>query len=407
MSISMKVVNNFSNFVSELMLEKMKLKVTKFELILSKKLKDILLKMNHQIADDLMSLHRDPSLEQKFDRTFLDLGDNPGDISFIMANKIPELIEPEIVHGPWVRNKELPIEPEFLRDDENPDTMEFAPLGDFEYTELTKNPYISDYFHVPDLHEIQFTDKNHPVWSKNRVSQKASRVINTLMPNKYPANTKRGDRLEKPNDIETFQDQFTAMVEENSKKIVEVKGDKISYWYNSEHYLERKGTLGGSCMSDPSRANRYLKIYTENPDNVSLLVLFPEGRNDMIMGRAILWKLDEVDGEPVTDKYFMERIYTMNTSDEFLFQEYAKRKGYFYKSVQAYGTDYDIVTPDGNKKVQMSVYVNSNNGNGYSHYPYIDTLQYYCVKDGELTNRRNPDKKYGQCTDTGGGISGI
>jgi len=403
----MIVLNNFTNFVTELMLEKMKLKVTKFELILSKKLREILLKMNHQIADDLMTLHRDPSLEHKFDRTFLDLGDNPGDISFIMANKVPELVEPDIVHGPWVRNKDLPLEPSYLTDDEDPEKMEFAPLGDFEYVDLYKNPAISDYYHITDLHDIQFTDKKHPVWLKNRVNQKATRVINTLFPNKYPANIKRNERSEKPTDLETFQDQFTALVEENSKKIVEVKGDLIAYWYNSENYLTRNGTLGGSCMSSAERSKKYLKIYTENPDKISLLILFPEGNKEKIIGRAILWKLDEINGKPVENMYYMERIYTINSSDEFIFQEYAKKHGYYYKSVQAYGTDYDIVTPDGNKSIHMSVYVDSKNGKGYDYYPYVDTLQYFCPTDGELTNHRKRDKRYGTMTDTGGGISGI
>lgn len=398
----MVVINNFGNFVSELMLEKMKLKITKFELILSKKLKDILLKMNHQIADDLMSLHRDPSLEQRFDRTFLDLGEEPGDISFIMSNKVPELIEPEIVHGGWIKNKDLPMEPEFLSDDEDPNTMEFEPLGEYEYTELSKNPYISDYYHVTDLHDVQFTDKKHPVWTKNRVSQKATRVINSLMPNKYAPNVKRGERPDKPNDLETFQNQFTAIVEENSKKIVKVIGDDISFWYHNVNYLEQKGTLGNSCMAAESRAKNFLKIYTENTDKVSLLILFPEGREDKIMGRAILWKLDTIDGKEVDDVYFMDRIYTMNASDEFMFQEYAKRKGYYYKSVQAYGTEYDIVTPDGNKKINMSVFVDAKQ---YPYYPYTDTLQYYCDKDGELTNSRKSSKRYGTLTNTGGDIS--
>lgn len=381
----MKTLNNFSNFVSELMLEKMKLKVSKFELILSKKLREILLKMNHQIADDLISLHRDPSLEQKFDRTFLDLGDNPGDISFIMSNKVPDLIEPEIVHGSFLRNKDLPIQSEFLDDDEDIDNL--PSLGDYEYTEISKNPYISDYWHVPDLHDIQFTDKNHPVWTKNRVSQRATRVINSLMPGKYQSNVKRGERPEKPNDLETFQDQFTAIVEENSKKIVEVKGDLISFWYNCENYLDSsKGTLGGSCMASREKSRKYLQIYTKNPEKISLLILFPEGNQEKIIGRAILWKLDKLNGEDVSDQYYMDRIYTANSSDEFIFMEYAKRKGYFYKSSQSYGTDYDIVTPEGNKQLDMKVYINPSIE--YEYYPYVDTLQYYHASDGELTNKR-------------------
>ena len=140
-----------------------------------------------------------------------------------------------------------------------------------------------------------------------------------------------------------------------------------------------------------------------------MLILFPEGIDDKIIGRAILWKLDTFNGEPVDDKYFMDRIYTANPSDEFIFMEYAKKHGYYYKSVQAYGTNYDIVSPDGtNIKVEMSVNVPSKkqygDGVGYEYYPYVDTLQFFSTKDGELTNKMKPNKKYGQLTSTGGFI---
>lgn len=402
----MRVLENFNDFVSNMVVEKMKLKVSKLELILSKKLRDILLKMNHQIADDLLSLHRDPSLEQKFDRTFLDLGNESDEISYIMANKIPELIEPDIVHGKFTKNKDIKIEPEYLSDDENPDEMEFEPLGDYEYTEIEKNPWISDYYHVPDLHEIQFTDKDHPVWHKNRISQKAIRVINTLFPRIYPANVKRTEREEKPNDVETFQQMYTALVDENSKKIVKVSGDEISYFYSRENYLdEANGTLGNSCMANPGKAKKYLKLYTDNPEKVSMLILFPEGRKDKIIGRAILWKIDRVNDVEVENYYFMDRIYTLKMGDEFMFTEYAKKHGYIYKSVQAYGTDYDLVTPDGNKKVNLSITLDPKSPNGYEYYPYLDTLQFYCKEDGEITNNKDTNKRYYRLTDIGGSWS--
>ena len=394
----MKKINSFKDFMSELMLENMSLRVSKFELILSKKLREILMKMNHKIASDLLALHRDPSLSEKFDRTFLDLGENPGDISFIMSNKIPGLVEPEITHGEWKPNPDIDPndQSEYVQGEELPS------LGDFEYTELEKNPAISDYYHIPDLHEIQFTNINHPVWHKFRTNQRATRVVNSLFPGKYPHNYTRANRPEFPDDVETFQDMFTAIVDENSKKIGVVNGEMISHFYDCQNYLKNTGTLGGSCMKDTTKAKTYLKLYVENPDKIQLVVLYPEGRKDKIIGRAILWKLDEVDGVQVDNKYYMDRIYTETSSDEFMFIEYAKKNGYFYKSQQQMGADVQITTPEGNKSVNMSVFVDSKNGEGYPKYPYLDTMQFYCVADGEVTNTIKSNKRYIQLTSTDG-----
>ena len=208
----------------------------------------------------------------------------------------------------------------------------------------------------------------------------------------------------KLDDLETFQSMYTATVDENSKKIEEVKGPDIEYWYSNERYLEVKGTLGGSCMSYPER-NKYMSFYSLNPEKVSLLVLYPEGRRDKIIGRAMLWNIDEINDEKVEGVKFMDRIYTSSQADEELFIMYAKKNGYYYKSSQSYGF-YPTVKPNGEQEnMKLSVYINSI---GYQYYPYVDTLTYYIKKDNKLINRIDDserDKEIGTMTSQSGGIS--
>lgn len=372
----MKKVSNYNEFINNQILEKMDLRVPKLELILSKKLREILSKMNHKIAKDLLAIHRDPEGKREFTKTFIDLGDEANEMSFIASNKVPELIEPEIVHGEYKFNP-----------DSTPDNFTG---GEFEYVDIYKtDPAAGDYVfpdwaYVIDLHEAQFLNKNHPVWTKYRASKSAMRLINDLFPNKYPLNYTRADRPLFSDDVTSFQEMYTAMVEENSKKIVKVSGEDIRYWYLVDHYLDEKNTLGGSCMRYQN-CQSFLDIYAVNPEKVSMLILFPEGRQDKIIGRAILWKLDTLNGSKVDDIYYMDRIYTSNSSDEFLFIEYAKKHGYYYKSSQSYGTNYPIVKPDGTSQ-NMIMEVNIGPSTKYTRYPYVDTLQRYNPKTGVLSN---------------------
>ena len=406
----MKLIRNYNDFMYNQLLEGMKLKISKGELILSKKLKDILLKMKHQIADDLVAIHKSPEAGPDYKKSFLDVGEKPSEISYIMVNKVPELLDDEEVWTKYVHNPDS-VQPT----EENPEgnfTGGYFETGAFkkpskEDPDYDEKDYVfSDTAYFPDLHDIQFTRKNHPVWTKNRFSQEARRLINDLFPGKYPLNYSRKDRFSvesekgKLDDLESFQMMYTAVVEENSKKIDVVSGDDIKHWYSNEHYLETKGTLGGSCMSDPKK-NKYMSFYALNPEKVSMLILFPEGRRDVIIGRALLWNIDEIDGNPVKDIKYMDRIYTINQGDEELFINYAKKNRFYYKSSQSYG-DYPIVTPSGQQNIKLSVFINDID---YEYYPYVDTLTYYNRKTHEITNKTVSGNEYGTMTSQGGGVS--
>jgi len=378
----MRKLINFNDFMFNKLLEEINVKVNELELILSPKMKNILKEMNHKIAKDLLDLHKDSKREYK--KTFIDLGSKPDMVSFIQSNKVPELIEPELVHGPFTRNPDFKLPPNWAKDPDERKPGEKS-MGEYEFVDDEwKNPWIQDINHVLDLHEIQFLDKNHPVWHKNRAEVKVGRFISQMFPDKYPANVPRGERPSVPEDIESFVNMFVAIVESKSKMIVPVKGEQIRTYYDCKNYFKDTGTLGGSCMRDSSKAEQ-LNIYVDNPESVQLLVLYPEDIRDKIIGRALLWKLSKINGEDVKDKYFMDRIYTASDSDEFMYIEYAKKNGYYYKSVQTYGSSYNIVHPNGDEE-QTILEAQLKPIDYKNKYPYMDTMQFYNPKDGNITN---------------------
>ena len=86
---------DFNEYLVTKTFEAMDLKIKEVELILSPRLLKILKEINHQIAEDLLERHVEG--EREFKVTFVDLGSEAGDVSFIQANKVPELIEPEFL----------------------------------------------------------------------------------------------------------------------------------------------------------------------------------------------------------------------------------------------------------------------------------------------------------------------
>jgi len=398
----MKKLTNFNDFLFNKILEELNVKVNELEIILSPRLRNVLKEVDHKIAHDLLELHKDSKREYK--KTFIDLGTTPDKVSFIQSNKVPELIEPEIVHGPFKRNPKFQLPPNWAKE---PDlrTSDQKSLGDFDFVEDTwVNPWIQDKNHILDLHEIQFSDKNHPVWHKTRSEVKVGRFISQMFPDTYLVNVKAGDRKKLPEDVESFVNMFIAVVESKSKMIVVVEGEDIKSFYNCKKYYKDMGTLGGSCMKDPEKSHQF-DIYVKNPEKIKMLVLFPEDIRDKIIGRALLWKLDKVGGKKVTDKYFMDRIYTASDSDQYMYIDYAKANGYYYKSQQTFGSEYDIIHPNGDSK-RTILETNLEPIDYDNKYPYTDTMQYYNPETGHISNNKldYKNKNHGKLTDYMGPI---
>jgi hypothetical protein len=140
-----------------------------------------------------------------------------------------------------------------------------------------------------------------------------------------------------------------------------VKGNDILKAYHCENYDE--GETMGSCMRF-SHAQAYLGMYTQNPNQVSCLVLL-NPKNKKVRGRALLWNMDN-------GTQFVDRVYYTN-------KEYAKDFNTYFK-LHGLSTS----TPDGNVTLDKK--------GVYEYYPYLDTLMHYTPDTGVL------NASYGELT---------
>jgi hypothetical protein len=238
--------------------------------------------------------------------------------------------------------------------------------------------YLSEYLEV-DISSIK----------KSEV--KIGRFVNSIL--------KKADFEFKPTDVEDFVSKYKTAIQIRNDafdRFEIVSGDDIKKYYNEESYYQTgSGTLGTSCMRY-SRCEEYLNIYSENPDQVSLIIIKSLDDSEKIIGRAILW----TDSK---DRKFMDRTYVIDHSNVILFIEYAIKNGYYYKRNQTYSDDTQIMfnglaisTSDSIIKVKLEV------GGTFDSYPYCDTLKYYNTETSIITN--DSDGSYNSTlTDTDGG----
>jgi len=194
----------------------------------------------------------------------------------------------------------------------------------------------------------------------------------------------------KPTDVEDFVNRYKSIIKQMREKFDSfkiVKGEEIRKCYNQENYLNTNGSLGNSCMRY-DKCQKFLDIYVNNEDKVSLVVLMKE---DKVTGRAILWT-DE------NERKVMDRIYTNNSADEQLFKDFAKANGFWYKKDQNMYDDTPFIGPNGEEEKYITVYLKPIDHN---YYPYMDSLKFYNPGTGKITNDSN-SYQY-NLTDTDGG----
>jgi hypothetical protein len=176
-------------------------------------------------------------------------------------------------------------------------------------------------------------------------------------------------------DIEKFYNNLSTIIklsrpsEDTSFELV--NGQDIAKYYDSNSYQMRSGNLGSSCMAIEDISD-YFNIYVMNPNQISLLIL-RNNTNDKILGRAIVWNLE--DGK------FMDRVYALNVIDENLFTDYAIKNEWLYRSNNKYCTFYK----NGGKQPFKRLLIKLNKSN-FKHYPYLDTLKYLNLDKNILTN---------------------
>ncbi len=218
---------------------------------------------------------------------------------------------------------------------------------------------------------VNFDDRMEKIWGKGRQEIGVGRGIRALL-------LTTGDKfLDK--DIEEFVNLYKAAIDKFNDKFSYfevVKDDDIAHWYHKNNYFTNSGSLGNSCMA--SAPPSWLEIYTNNPDQVSLIIYKSPEDTEKIIGRALLWTLE--DG-----KKYVDRIYTVNDSDVQLFRDYAKENGWYTKYHNSSTTNSQAFAPDGsvtNLKLQVKL-----SQKDYDHFPYLDTLKYFTPGSGILNNQ--------------------
>tara|TARA_R100001244_G_scaffold9274_1_gene11338 strand:- start:4975 stop:6522 length:1548 start_codon:yes stop_codon:yes gene_type:complete len=202
---------------------------------------------------------------------------------------------------------------------------------------------------------------------RTRVSKLISRIIKEDSYSEYGITNQH---------IEVFTNRLKTMSMDTSA-ILTMSSD-IRYAYLGENYEWSDdwggdaddgggcGSLYESCMRS-SDCQDFFDIYTEN--DLEVLIL---DRGEGISGRALVWKGVLLDGKPVT---FMDRIYTIDSSDEEMFKAYACERGWHYKTRQGHSYMSEITTPDGkNIKGELMYFMDS--GHNFDSYPYLDTFRY-------------------------------
>ncbi len=203
-----------------------------------------------------------------------------------------------------------------------------------------------------------------PYLDKGRNEAKIGRIIKSII----ELINNSGD-VDKPvkfsdKDIESFVDMYKSLKFESGMEFELVKGNEIKKCYNSNRYHNDNGSMGGSCMNDEKD---YFKIYTDNK-NCELLVF--KDKKGTLYGRALVWKLSK---SPCAAKIFMDRVYTNRESDKYKFIEYAKEKGWMYKTMMNSHIDTNVNFMYNGQEYngEISVEVDADIDDKF---PFLDTL---------------------------------
>ncbi len=203
------------------------------------------------------------------------------------------------------------------------------------------------------------------VFAKNRQEIRIGRVVRGLL----SAHKITGFS---DSQIEKFVNDFRAILKVMNDAFSNfeiVDGEDLLFWYHRKNYLDpNKGNLGSSCQAVGRRD--WLEIYIKNPETVKLVILRSEEKYDKIIGRALLWKLD--DGS-----YLMDNIYVMKDSDQKIFLEYAKHNGW-----HAINNDY-------NKTFVAHVKPMT-----FDRYPSVDNMNNWDPSTGKISNRNFSGSQY-------------
>jgi hypothetical protein len=188
------------------------------------------------------------------------------------------------------------------------------------------------------------------------------------------------DKQFTPKQIEEFVNRYKAETKKEVSGIrwERVHGFDINKWYMNTTYVKGGGTLNRSCLRKKNR-NMFINFLSGNPNKVRMAILLND--QNQLLGRCLLWKLDDPKG-----RMFADRVYTRFDEDINTFVELFRKNGILYKSKQTYGGEIPIIDGRTGEEKWIRMTVNDFKKVNFQGYPYADTLQYYDQKNNILTN---------------------
>ena len=242
------------------------------------------------------------------------------------------------------------------------------------------------------------TDIFQKLWTTNRNPLRIGRFITAML----PLTGKTYSDSEKEKFVSEWK-SILGVMNNAFVKFAVVQGYEIHRLYQSDNYEEEEGTLGSSCMAQAS--SDMLEIYTDNPEVCKMVVKWSDNgqfvngvfQSDKIVGRALLWTTTSGD-------IFMDRIYTIDSSDEELFKKYAESNGWWSKGSQNSSSNFEAVRGSESKN---PVYVVQLLRSYDDEYPYLDTLCYLNDNTGNLSNIQSEVRANKLLNDTDGCYEGL
>ena len=328
----MKKVKDFNEYLEDLILEKAASNDLPF--VLSKRLFSLLKNINHPISSELLNFATEDK-PTKF--TLVDYHNTEADMfTYSPSNKIFDYIATQTLSGDYETN--------------------LNKFKKYDYSEL---------------------------FTRNRVEIKVGKFIKRLFGDRFKESGNPGK------DIESFVTLIKSERDRETSVFQIVEGEDIVKYYFEGTYTKTRGagsTLHSSCMMY-EYCIPYIGFYAVNKHKVKMIIMKDD--KDDIKGRALIWDVDKFDGEEV-DRKFMDRIYTSRSIDVEKFIKYAKSNNWLYKSVQNSHDDAAFIDPSQEDKLLFST-IEVHGIKTHKAYPYLDTLRYFFINEGILTNNSDSD----------------
>ena len=341
------LLNRYNDFSTDLLLEKA---INESFIYYTKEFKDTLsrLRTKSKISQDLLDVEY---TDVKPDMTFISLGDKEGDIKFTQFKKALSILKKSA-------------------ETNYPDNLT---LYDYIDKKLSDGSVSQS-----DINTF-YNDSDWGIKDKSRNSTGIGRLVNQIFPGKYTSK-----------EVEDFVNSFKNVNKPGENELKLVKGQDIKKYYLYTNYAEESGDLGNSCMRY-TRCQEYLDIYTQNPNQVQLLVYLNE--EDKVLGRALLWVLNDEKSDDIEGaEYFLDRIYGIDDSIKKLFQDHAETQGWAWRTKSGYSdTKYITYKGEEHSGVKMSIELDKYD---FNYYPYMDTFKELDNSESKLYNNNDEDRNW-------------